>query len=120
EPAKPRRGHRAGPGKAEHTIRRTQSGAADAPCHQLCPGCDVSRKSTSTRLRLCQDGNWLVRHAQRAHAMASADRNDVVRDQRMQMKVLVSIDVVEREAGCTVGAELCFDLGPQLRANRWP
>jgi hypothetical protein len=50
--------------------------------------------------------------------MASADRTDVVRDQRMQVKVLVSIDVVERKVGCIVGGELRFDLGPQLRANR--
>src|SRR5215467_5122413 len=95
KPAKPRRRHRAGPSKAEHAIRGAQSSAADAPGQQLCPGCDVSRKSTSTRLHCGQDSSRLVRHAQGAHAMASADRNDLVGDQRMQVKVLVSIDVIE-------------------------
>jgi hypothetical protein len=52
--------------------------------------------------------------------MAPADRNDLVGDQRMQLKVLVSIDVIERKAGCMVGAELRVDLGPQLRANCRP
>ena len=52
--------------------------------------------------------------------MAPANRNDLARDQRMQVKVLVSIDVVECKAGCMVGAKLRFDLRQQLRANRRP
>jgi hypothetical protein len=52
--------------------------------------------------------------------MASADRDDVVRDQRMQVKVLVSIDVIEGKAGGVVSAELRVDLRPELRANRRP
>src|SRR5258707_13503267 len=61
EPAEPRRRHRAGPGKAEHPIRRAQSGAADASCQEPWPGRDVSRKSTSTRLHCGQDSSRVAR-----------------------------------------------------------
>jgi len=36
------------------------------------------------------------------------------------MEVLVSIDVVESKPGCLIGAELRFDLPPQLSPSRWP
>jgi hypothetical protein len=37
----------------------------------------------------------------------------------MKVEVLVSVDVIESKPGCLIGAELRFDLLPQLGPNRW-
>jgi hypothetical protein len=51
--------------------------------------------------------------------VAPADRDDLGRDRRMKVEVLVRVDVVESKPGCLIGAELRFDLRPQLGPNRW-
>src|SRR6516162_11791755 len=90
----PRSRHRARPGEAKNPIRRPQSGAPCAARQQPRPGCDVLQRSPAG-FHFCEDAMRLARYAQAAHVIAGADWDDLGRDRRMQVKVLVSVDVVE-------------------------
>jgi hypothetical protein len=88
---------------------RAQEGGANS--HD--PGSDAT-----TRLDACEHRCRLRRDAQRAHAMVAANRNELARDERVQMEVPVGVDVIERKPGLPVTLELRPDLGPQLRPQR--
>ncbi len=56
----------------------------------------------------------LDRRTHGADADAPTDPDDLGRDRRVQVKMLVGVDVVEGQAGGRKGRELCFDLGGKL------
>ena len=59
----------------------------------------------------------LGRQPHRAHAVIAADLDDQPRDGRMQMHVLVRVDMVEREPGGAERLELRADLAPRAGAR---
>ena len=118
EPRKPCGCHSAGPGQAEHGVRNAQAHAAGAAGEKLRPGRgELHQTSPSFRLDLGQDRDRLDWHAQATQPMAPADRDDLAGDRRMQVKVLVRVDVIKRKPGGGEGFELGFDFRPHLRAH---
>ena len=111
--------HRSGPGEAEHGIRKLEAGAAGTAAEQRHPrGGDMARPSSRRGLHLGQHRARLARHAQRAQAVTSADRDRLTADRRMQMEMLVRVDVIERESGRAIGFELRLDFRRDLAADR--
>lgn len=59
----------------------------------------------------------LDRHPHRPHAILLADRRDHAEHNRVQLKVLVGVDMVEREPGAAEQIELCGDFAAELAAR---
>ena len=51
-------------------------------------------------------------------AITPTDRDHLIGNHRMKVKMLVRVDVVERESGRTIGFELCLDFRSDLSARR--
>ena len=60
------------------------------------------------------------RHAYRVQAVAFADVEHLGADGRVQMKVMVGIDMVQRQTGRSIGAELGLDFRCELPAHARP
>jgi hypothetical protein len=58
----------------------------------------------------------LMRHAQGPHPVCAADLQHLAGDERMHVKVLVRVDVIERQSRSTKKLELSGDFAPQLTA----
>src|SRR5207248_10518370 len=113
--------HGAGPSQSEHLFRSAEAAAADASSQLRRPHCS---KPTAIEARVRVDaGNHLARlarYAYRTHAVAPADVEHLLANRRMQMKVVVRVDVVERQTGGTIGRELRFDFRGKLPPNARP
>ena len=68
------------------------------------------------RARQAKRGAGLVRQAHRLHAEVLADAQDQSEDARVDVEMLVRVDVIERQARGLEGAELGPDLALELRA----
>jgi len=99
---------------------KTWSGVADpgpaqARLSEPGPGRDhIGGGRIGVAVDLDQHRAWLG-GVRMAFMRSAADLDDQVRDRRMQMEVLVGVDVVEGQAGRGEGFELRLDLARQLR-----
>ena len=111
-------GHGAGPRQSEHAIRRRQTLPANSPAEQSGPrrrerpaaGCGPGLDASQHLRRF-------GRHAHRAHAVAFPDVEHLPAHRRVQMEVMVRIDMVERQTGRLEGFELCLDFRGELPAR---
>ena len=63
--------------------------------------------------------NGLGGHTNGHHAVVAADLDDQPADNRMEMHVLVGVDVIERQTGCAEYFELRPDLANELTTDAW-
>ncbi len=121
EPGHTRRRHRAGPCEAEGPVGDQQAGLTGAYGEQGGPGGAVEGGAGAClRLGAAQDLARLAGHPDRAHPIAPADAQHRARDQRVDVEMLVGVDVIEGQAGRPVGLELRFDLGGELAPRGGP
>ncbi len=78
----------------------------------------TAQGAAGSMIRITAVGSAGTRTA--SHAVAPADPDHQAGDGRVQMEVLVGIDVVERQAGAREGVELRLDLGRELALNARP
>lgn len=110
--------HLAAPGKAEEVVVCRKAGAAQ-PAPQRRHGRGVSRPSKALLGKgAAQRNDRLLRQANGPHAEFSADLDDHPGNRRMEVHVLMGVDVIERETGRAKGRELRPDLARQGAANR--
>jgi hypothetical protein len=69
------------------------------------------------RLDAVQQARTFQRHAHRGHAVALSDIDNLPGDGRMDVEVMVGIDVVQRQTGCPKGRELRLDFRRKLRSH---
>jgi hypothetical protein len=69
------------------------------------------------RLDAIQQARTLQGHAHRGHAVAFSNLEDLSGDGRMDVEMMVGIDVVERQTGCPKGRELRLDFRRKLRSH---
>src|SRR6185437_4000498 len=109
---------RAGPRQAENRVWRRQPGALHSQakprgttgqCHGCC-GEAVIVHTSDYGLRFSWDANC-------GGAEAAGRRNDLSPDERMQMVVLMHVDMIQRKAGTAKRCELRLDLRAQLQSH---
>ena len=111
--------HRARPGQPEHGVRNLQTGPPCMSAEQRRPWRGQIGWAWSHRwLYFGQDPRRLDRHPQSAQAVTPADRDDLAGDRRVKVKMLVGIDVIEREPGRPICFELRLDFRRDLSADR--
>ena len=95
---------------APRTRRRSHSGPRRHDAAEPAPRAGIDRGD-------CSPG--LERNAQRPHAVAPADCDDRrAAIDRMELKMPVTVDVIERQPGCPIGFELRGDLSFDLPLDR--
>lgn len=114
---KTRPGYPPRPAQAEHRIGGQQAGAASASIERSCPRCD-ERLRRGCPVDAGDNRCRLARNPQRGRAVFDAGPHDLRCHQRMDMKMLVRIHVVEDEAGTPEGRKLGGDLLAKLAPGR--
>ena len=110
-------GHAAAPGEAEDMVVDGEAGPAQAPPQPLDPRPVERRPPGLVREGAAQCRDRLRGNPHRPHAVVAADCDHQRGDARMQMQVLVGVDMIERQAGRAEGLELGADFCRQLAAN---
>jgi len=109
--------HLAAPGDAEDLVVARDARAIEPsaqPADHRRPG---SRRRLFLRSSATQWRDRLERQARRAHPVIPADLDDESCDRRVQMDVLVAVDVVEPETGGAERLELRADFRGQFAAR---
>ena len=109
--------HRAAPGDAEHMIVDRQPGATQPPAQRRDDRTVGRHPMGFAREGAAQRANRLGGEADGTHPVGPANLDDQPRDGRMQMHVLVRVDMVERQAGRPERLELPADLGGEQAAH---
>jgi hypothetical protein len=113
--------HRPGPRNADDLVGGVQVLPASALFQMRDPRCD---EPVATRLHRWIDGieqpGGLPRHPQRSHAISGTDLQNLPGNGRMQVKMVMSIHVVERQAGCLIRRKLRLDFGGDLSLHLRP
>src|ERR1700749_3276659 len=90
-------GHCARPGEPEDGIRSYQSRPAHAPAQPRGPWrYDAAEPAPGGGIDRRDRRPWLERNAHRFDAMTATDRDDRARDHRMELKMPVAVDMIER------------------------
>jgi hypothetical protein len=92
------------------------SGAAQTRANESRPDRLDTRTGIGS-IELPQQPAGLDRGPGRAHAVTLADLQDRAGDRRVEVKMLVRIDMVERQSGLGESGELGLDLGMELRSR---
>src|SRR5579871_1857547 len=105
--------HVTGPGETEHVIGRYHAPAAEHPPHCLRQRLERSN-APAAPLDLGEDTLRLERNAHAVHSESRTDCQHRAGNGRMQMKMLVRVDVIERKPTRGKTRELRFDLEMKL------
>ena len=110
--------HRTGPGKTEYSVRNQQTGSPCASAERRRPWRrQIGRPSPHRWLYLGQNTIRLKRHSQSVQPITPADRDYLAGDRRVDVKMLVRIDVIEPKPRRTICFELCFNFRCNLSAG---
>src|SRR5262249_43562282 len=105
----PRNRHGAGPREPKNLVRRAQPGTPRTQRQQ--PRQEpFACWSARAWLDLGKYRRRLTRNAQGPHPIALPNGDDLARNRRVKVKMLVAVHMIERQAGLLVGAELGLDL----------
>jgi len=106
--------HCAAPGDAEDLVVTGKTGAVEPPPQRRDDRRPCRRAGPLAGKRGAQRRGGLERQANRPHPVFLPDLDDEPRDGRMQVEMLVRVDVIEHETGGAKRAELGADFGGEL------
>ena len=103
--------HGARPGKPEDRIGNADAPASEPPAQQPREGFrQIGRRRCGVRLRQRQNAPGFDRKPQALHSVLLPDAQNGFGNRRMQVEMLMRVDVIERETGRAIRFELRFDL----------
>ncbi len=110
--------HRARPGKAEKMVVGEKPRAPQTCSQSQDPGRIKRLPNPFRREGTGENSSRLQGNAHRAHAELPSDRNEEPCDRRVEMHVLMGVDVIEGKPGCAKGGKLRPDFPRERAANR--